>query len=187
MVFGGKISKITNNEIKHYSDCFKKVLCSPETSLCYMRTCSKCPGITSLSTYLTDAIQHFRHNDEREIENIYFKQEFVKSPSEFIEYFVLKLEKLITHAFITQQQSNYIKNVKTSLAAGEFLISCDFAENYTFVLQSEAQGYHWNNKQATIHPFVLYYKNEQNILDHFSFVVISECLIHNLVLQFIFL
>ena len=30
----------------------------------------------------------------------------------------------------------------------------DFSENYSFVLQDAAQGFHWNNAQATMHPFV---------------------------------
>jgi hypothetical protein len=34
---------------------------------------------------------------------------------------------------------------------------CDLAENYSFALQDEAQGFHWNKAQATIHPFVIYF------------------------------
>ena len=33
----------------------------------------------------------------------------------------------------------------------------DFSENYSFVLQDAAKSFHWNNSQATIHPFVAYY------------------------------
>ena len=36
---------------------------------------------------------------------------------------------------------------------GEIVVSADFSENYAFVLQDAAQGFHWNNAQATIHPF----------------------------------
>lgn len=56
----------------------------------------------------------------------------------------------------------------------------DFAENYSFVLQDAAQGFHWNNSQATIHPFVAYYV-ECDILHHISYVVISDCLHHDTV------
>ena len=38
------------------------------------------------------------------------------------------------------------------------LVIGDFAENYSFVLQDTAQGFHWNNSQATIHPFVIYHR-----------------------------
>eukprot|EP00731_Ephydatia_muelleri_P007129 Em0003g1377a len=53
----------------------------------------------------------------------------------------------------------------------------DFSEYYSFVLQDAAQGFHWNNAQATLHPFVCYYKSGEK-LEHISFVIISDCL-HN--------
>ncbi len=78
---------------------------------------------------------------------------------DFIEYFADKLKKLIPHYFISSEQSKFVRNVKSELKLGEFLGCCDFAENYSFVIKNEAQGYHWNNKQATIHLFVTYYKD----------------------------
>ena len=39
----------------------------------------------------------------------------------------------------------------------EAVLILDFAENYLFVAQDCGQSYHWNNAQATIHPFVLYF------------------------------
>ena len=53
-------------------------------------------------------------------------------------------------------------------------MSLDFSENFSFVVQDAAQGFHWNCAQATIHPWVYYYKND-NELKHGSFTVISEC------------
>ncbi|KAL5503158.1 hypothetical protein EMCRGX_G010065 [Ephydatia muelleri] len=60
---------------------------------------------------------------------------------------------------------------------GEFVVVADFSEYYSFVLQDAAQGFHWNNAQATLHPFVCYYKSGEK-LEHISFVIISDCL-HN--------
>jgi len=34
----------------------------------------------------------------------------------------------------------------------------DFAENFTFIAQECPQGVHWNNRMATIHPIVIYYR-----------------------------
>ena len=33
------------------------------------------------------------------------------------------------------------------------LVIGDFAENYSFIIQDAAQSFHWNNLQATLHPF----------------------------------
>jgi hypothetical protein len=52
----------------------------------------------------------------------------------------------------------FLKELKCYLRSGEFVVLCVFAENYSFVSQDEAQVFHWNNAQATIHPFVIYFK-----------------------------
>lgn len=112
---------------------------------------------------------------------------FSLSVSEFVNYFADKLEKLVTHSFITNEQTTFLKNLKEILKIGEFIISGDFSENFSFVLQNEAQGYYWTRKQATIHPFVIYYKNDENKLQHLNFVIISNCLKHNSVLVYLFM
>jgi hypothetical protein len=79
----------------------------------------------------------------------------VKSAEEFIELLLLLL---LHNSFIVTQQAMFLKKLKCNLQSGEFVVLCDFAENYSFILQDEAQGFHWNNAQATIHPFVIYFK-----------------------------
>jgi hypothetical protein len=64
------------------------------------------------------------------------------------------------------------------LKDGEFLVVCDFSENYSFVLQDEVQSHHWNVQQATIHPFVIYFKENMEV-EHLSFIIISEDLRHD--------
>ena len=80
----------------------------------------------------------------------------------------------------------WIKNEKfTNLATfqlplkdDECIILLDFAETYSYVVQDAVQGFQWNNSQATLHPFVAYYK-EQNHLNSISFCVLSDYLRHN--------
>jgi hypothetical protein len=62
----------------------------------------------------------------------------------------------------------------------------DFSENYSFIIQDAAQGFHWNNQQATIHPFVSYFKNSKNEVENLCFVIISECLYHDTVMVYTF-
>jgi hypothetical protein len=35
-----------------------------------------------------------------------------------------------------------LKELKCNLQSGEFVVLCDFTENYSFILQDEAQGFH---------------------------------------------
>ena len=64
-------------------------------------------------------------------------------------------------------------------------VTADFSENYSFVLQDAAQGFHWNNSQATLHPFVAYYLDSGEVC-HLCYVVISDCLHHDTVAVHLF-
>lgn len=98
-----------------------------------------------------------------------------------------KLPKLLVHDFVSTQQAQYFRNSKDSLKEGEFIVTLDFSENYAFVVQEAVQGFHWNNNQATVHPFVIYYQNQETKkLEHISYVGVSDCLEHDTVAVFMF-
>lgn len=158
------------------------LLCENTTSNCYLRSCSDCPDSSSLENTL------FAEFEEKYIDQLSFEQwvttdrcdieTIVKPVDEFVSYFCLKLESLIPHDFIKTEQSSFLKNTKNTLQNGEFLVICDFSENYSFVLQDEVQSHHWNVQQATIHPFVIYFNGSTQI-EHLSFIIISEDLRHD--------
>ena len=69
------------------------------------------------------------------------------------------------------------RSAKDNAKTGNFVVTLNFSENFAFVLQEAVQGFHWNNNQATVHPFVIYYKNiKANKIEHVSYVGISDCL-----------
>ena len=43
--------------------------------------------------------------------------------------------------------------------ANEIIVLLDFAESYSFLVQDAVQGYNWENSQATLRPFSVYFKN----------------------------
>jgi hypothetical protein len=101
----------------------------------------------------------------------------VKSTEEFIESLLEKLLLLLCHSFIAPQQAMFLKELKCNLQSGEFVFLWDFAENYSFVLQDEAQGFHWNSAQATIYPFGIYFKTSDALnTEHENLVMLSDCL-----------
>ena len=71
------------------------------------------------------------------------------------------------------------------LLPGQFLVICDFSENYSFLQQDSAYHFHWNNSQATVHPFVAYYI-ESGKLQHINYIIISDCLHHDTVALHLF-
>lgn len=96
----------------------------------------------------------------------------------FLVAFKSELKTLLTHHFIAKSQAAYFRDAKLSTAEGEFVVSLDFSENYTFEIQDAIQSHHWANTQATVHPYVIYFRSngEQK---HLNFVVISEKLTHD--------
>lgn len=180
------IPSITNGEFADYKDVISFILCENPDTKCYLLKCTNCPGIKKLKDKLMDC---FNNDEIYENAEIKFNQwistdrcqleTLTKTTEDFIAYFLEKLKALIPHNFLSQQQSSFIKDLKNNLAVNEFLVSLDFAENYSFIIQNAAQGFHWNNSQATIHPFVIYYRNVNGQLEHYSFVIISDCLIHD--------
>ena len=71
---------------------------------------------------------------------------------EFMDILGEKVMKLKTHDFFAKKQSFFVNNVKSNVQEREFLVCCDFAENYAFVIQNSTQSFHWNNESPKIWP-----------------------------------
>ena len=71
------------------------------------------------------------------------------------DYWAACLTKLMRQSYTVKQQLAYLKH----LHPNEYIVICDFAENYSFILQDAVQEFHWNNAQAISHHFVIYHKN----------------------------
>ena len=95
-----------------------------------------------------------------------------------------KIDKLTTHSFISKSQARYLKTRKAELDDTSCLILLDFAENYYYVVQDEVQGYHWNKEQCTLHPVVLYYKDDNKEVQCTSLCFLSSDLEHDSSLVF---
>jgi hypothetical protein len=181
-----RLSSIQDPQLTNYHCCIAQLVCNPALPRCYLRECDFCPGIYGLKECLVKRL------DENLIDEVTFKQwtavdrstlETVTLPSdEFVDALCERLEALQTHSFIAKQQSQFYDQCKQSLKPAEIVVSGDFSENYSFILQDAAQGFHWNNSQSTIHPFVIYF----NDLSHASFVVISDCMSHDTIAVYLF-
>ena len=111
------------------------------------------------------------------------KEEFA---DDFVTLLSGILHKLTEHHFIAKNQNQYLKGLKASLKPNECIIILDFAENFSFVVQDTAEAFHWNNTQATIHPFVVYHKSNNGDLCHRAFACISDHMTHSTVAVYVF-
>ena len=62
--------------------------------------------------------------------------------------------------FISRSQYQYQNKLKGNFKYIEVIILGDFAENFSFIVQDEIQECHWNKKQFSWYPIVLYYRKE---------------------------
>lgn len=198
MMAGANLNKVlllgSDQPLKTYKECLPKIMCSPPNQSCFLNDCDYCPDVNIFRDALLTALE------EDMVESVTYKQwisvdrctfeTLTKPTEEFVQEFSKQLVNLKRHDFVAKQQSSFYSEKKSALSKDEVIVQCDFSENYSFVLQDEAQSFHWNNSMATVHPCVVYYKetneNNTNVLTHKSFVFISDCLTHNTVLVHVF-
>ncbi|CAF3716375.1 unnamed protein product [Rotaria socialis] len=184
---GARFQYLTQNDdvqLKHYRHVLSKLTCNPPCIECYFRQCKICKDSAEklkdflrniFEDYVIDQIEYrkWTSTDRSTLETI------IENTEDFVTTFGGQVERLLRHDFIAKIQMSFMQDLRDNhLKEGEFLVIGDFAENYTFIIQDEVQSFHWNNMQATLHPFVCYYKIEGKT-EHLSFVIISECLIHD--------
>lgn len=176
--------KSSSELLSHYRNCISEIICESPTDECHLLNCKNCPGLDKFKTLARSILAETYEDDE----NIMYSEwtntdrssleTLLKTPEEFVDHLCNKLKVLIPHSFITKKQFDFISEKKESLSEGEVLIHLDFSENYSFVVQNAVQEFHWNNDQATIHPFLAYFKRN-GILEHLTFFIISDCLKHD--------
>ncbi|GBL98192.1 hypothetical protein AVEN_268277-1 [Araneus ventricosus] len=153
------------------------MVCNPASIDCYFSNCEICPGIDerrnigvwTSKTFLIETTSIFHHWVSVDRCNL---ETLKKSADEFVDIFCRDLKVLLCHYFIAKQQSAFMANTMKSLSESEVAVVCDFSENYSFVLLDKAQSYHWNSSQATVHPFVVFF-TEENTLNTIAQSVLS--------------
>ena len=192
LIDGPNIEKLTvdlPDPIKSYHGCLNRIICAEETTDCYFGTCSECPGVTQLideseNIFDCNSINEITYrqwiNDDRTT-----LQVLISLVDEYLQIFKTGLEKLLLHSYLERKQNEFMNITKEKLTENECFVVCDFSGNYAFVVQNSVQGIHWNNNQATVHPFAIYHKNLDSGRMK-SFVIISECLHHDTIAVHVF-
>ena len=157
-----------------YHNCLAQLICNRPLPRCYLGCCQYCHDTSKLMRHLQTLLE------ESMIDEIVYKhaqwvsvnrstlESICNTSDDFVESFCEKLNLLLSHSFIATQQAVFYKDIKSCLKTGKVLVTVNFAENYAFVLQGAAQGFHWNNARSTIHPFVVYYTNSEKLC-HLSY------------------
>lgn len=178
--------------IQTYEDVLREMTCEKFEHNCQLRKCNSCPGFEGISIELGKAFEvnniksleflQWTNTDRSSIETVN------KDTHTFIEMLKADASVLLTHNFIAKSQNKFFKELKLQLKEGEFIVVGDFSENFTFLVQNAIQDYHWNSNQVTVHPFVVYRaeKDKNKSFTFESFVLISECNIHDTTAVYLF-
>lgn len=178
------MSSLDASLLETCDDVLVHMTCENATSQCYMGKCDDCPRETELKEILERSLRNNR------VEKLTYRH-WVATPyttlttktdvklGQFIKDFCALANLLLPHAFYTKQQSSYLKWLKANLKPNQCIILRDFSENYAYVIQRAAPGYHFNNQQATIYTVLIYYLDKDGTLQHKSLVIISDCTHHD--------
>ena len=90
--------------------------------------------------------------------------------------------------YISKSQGIFLQNLKSNHLVNKIIILLDFSENFSFIIQNEAQGFHWEYSQCTVHPFVVYHrKSDDEEITHKSFCFLSPDTKHNTSMVYTFI
>ena len=167
-----------------YKDYLKLFLCDEPSEDCFLDDCAQCGKNKDLGPLKNIILNSFREIDISIVK--VYQWEFTDRSNlltkdmeinEFVTDLFEKLNVLKKHDYIAKCQSNYFQEKKQNLNESELLIGGDFSENYRFIIQDCSQSYHWNTSSASIFPWVVYFK-EGNEVKSSSYAMISNDLNH---------
>lgn len=163
-------------------ESFRGIFCDIASETCMLGYCYDCPKVNQIDKLMANI---------EEDSFVEFKT-WTKGPNtelttitEGVEDFKMRLydevPKIAVHHFIMKKQSDFLNTLKERLKTEDsIVITVDFAENYSFVIQDEVQSFHWNNQQATLVPFVIdWFSSDEDKLLFKCFMVISDELHHD--------
>ena len=170
-----------------YHDMMSMLVCDVNSKRYMINRCLSCPGIKPLLRYLKETIEPDFDLDD----DITFKQWLTTdrttlvtqqcNAEDFLQAVVEEIDNLTSHHYISKHQSQHLRRCKDELQLGLCIVILDFAENYSFVAQDVAQGFHWENTPATLHPFSVYYRAADGCIQTLSLCVISDHMKHDTV------
>lgn len=169
-----------------YHDLMNHCVCDVTNRQCMMNECTECPGEAGIYGFLKAMTSDGDDSDEEDDDDdaeVRYRQwestdrctliEKVETRGECVRLLCRQIRALTAHHYRAHTQSAYFAQLKDSAPDGEVVIQGDFSENFSFTVQDEAQGFHWDTSQCTIHPFVAYWR-DQGEVHHKSFCCITD-------------
>ena len=113
------------------------------------------------------------------IENRITKATFAVAFEDAVATMKEKLIVLKEHIFVKRIQNGAYNDQKDGLTVDSLLVHVDFAENYRNDQQNEIQSAYFGHQSFSLFTSCCYYKDDGNILQQKSIVIITENSDHN--------
>lgn len=167
----------------YYRDLLESAVCDIDNEKCMSHNCEFCPQEIGIQNKFEIIIEELCIDIRNKIDYKNWVDEgsaaALESFTQDIEDFKMDLftgiNDLTFHHYVSENQKQYFSDCKKNLNRDTCVIVMDFSENYSFIIQQSVQAFYYNKKQATLHPFCLYLKDEEgNELLNFNYCVISD-------------
>lgn len=98
---------------------------------------------------------------------------------EFVTKMIEEYTDFLSHVNRVHAQYSALHELKANLPQNELVVQMDFAENFTSSSMDEIRSAYWNATNVSLHPTVVYYRNEHGDMEHKNFVFVSDVINHN--------
>lgn len=173
----------------NYRDLLPAAVCKVDDESCMTKQCKNCPGQEGVLRRLEQLMEELEiESKEGQVTYKVWDNQGSAAclKSNTVDFTQLKIQicadinLLTTHHFIAETQKRYLNYCKDHLDTDTCIIMEDFSENYSFIIQQSVQAFYYNNSQATVHPFCIYFKTEGNDeLQNVNFCIISDSTDHS--------
>lgn len=116
-------------------------------------------------------------DEQRNVSRVILK-ECSDTFKQFLDNLCSDLQPHAEHTFRASWQYDQFRDNVNNVAPGDLVMVMDFSENYTCRHGREVQPYHWNQKQITLHPIMLYYQKDGSLQKE-GYTVITDDLKHD--------
>lgn len=133
-----------------YTNVLSNMVCDLKHESCMLGECPMCSGVEGGKNFFESPL-----GDEIDVK---YKQwvttdrchlvDIVEPYDQFVENLLAQIWTGRSHHFYAKEQSCFLKDLKEKLQPSECIVLCDFAENFSIVVQDAIQGFHWTNDQV---------------------------------------
>ena len=140
-------------------------------------------SVDNLSAKLPDDIRisqwkRTKIEEKNKVKSVMRIVENSMSKQDFTGWFLKETDDFRDHVTRMRTQYGQIKVLKERLPEHHVVVHMDFAENYSCRSVEEVQSAYWNKTAVTLHPTVVYYKEQEQLM-HKSFVFVSDEMSHS--------